>query len=269
MNNKLDNLTQNYFYKKQVIVYQHKQGYRFSIDAPVLADFLPFAPGEKALEIGVGSGIIGLLALYRNKFSFIYGFEIQEQLSRLARFNAEQNGFSDRFKIFSADFKEAMSLDNINLNKSFLGGPGGQFFKNAPLVAEGINEIKHIFSNPPFFKTGRGRLSPNREIRHAKFETKLNLETLLTGSYSLLAPQGSLYLIFPYARFVELERLARETGFFIFKKRLIFSFKDGRAERFLVQLTNYEVSQVTLEPLIIFKTKGRYTEEMEGIFAGH
>jgi len=81
----IDDITSGFFYKKKVIVFQRKKGYRFSVDSPILADFLPFSPNDNALEIGTGSGIISLLALYKNKFSFIYGIEIQNKLSRLAK----------------------------------------------------------------------------------------------------------------------------------------------------------------------------------------
>lgn len=254
INKENENITRDTFYKGKVIVYQHKKGYRFSVDAPVLADFLPFEPDRKALEIGTGSGIVSLLALYKKKFSFIHGIEIQEKLSRLAEINGKENGFSKKYNVINGDFNKV-----FNTNE-FTG-------------------IRHIFSNPPFLSTNLGRLSPNREIRDAKFETTLRLQELLTKSYTLLNPKapgaaaesesrGSLYLILPHSRFAEMERLAGQTGFFIHRLRLIFSFKIGKPERFLVQLTNQDVSPVDLKPLIIFKEVGKYTEEMENIFSG-
>ena len=249
MGNLPEKVTRDTFYKGKVIVYQHKKGYRFSVDAPILADFLPHDPTGRALEIGTGSGIISLLALYKQKFSFIYGVEIQEGLSRLARLNAQENGLSAKFEVITADIEA--------VDREFAA-------------------VTHIFSNPPFLKCDIGRLSPSREIRDAKFETTLNLKKLLTRSYSMMQSAlprqggkgGSLYLVLPYSRQGELEIVARETGLYISRRRYIFSFKDGKPERFLVQLTNQEVSPANLEPLIIFKEKGRYTEEMESIFAG-
>lgn len=269
INNEPEETTKDTFYNGKVVVFQNKKGYRFSVDAPILADFLPFEPARKALEIGTGSGIISLLALHKNKFSFIYGMEIQESLGRLAEINGERNGFSDRFKVIIADFKKTASPP---YNKG-----RGKRKKYRHESFQGINDkhmgkdfsgIKHIFSNPPFLQTDIGRLSPNKEIRDAKFETELNLGELLTTSFFTLDKRGSLYLILPYSRFAELECFARNIGYFIFRTRLIFSFKDGKPERFLVQLTNHKVSPVNLEPLVIFKEKGLYTEEMENIFAG-
>jgi tRNA1Val (adenine37-N6)-methyltransferase len=234
-------ITRDYFYQRKVIVYQKKKGYRFSVDAPILADFLPVQPLQKALEVGTGSGIIALLALYKKKFGCIYGLEVQRSLSELAALNAEKNGFLENLPVINGDFNE--------LFPDFSG-------------------IDHVFSNPPFFDTHRGRLSPNPEIRDAKTETTLTLSQLLTKSYSILGKQGNLYLILPFSRYSEVLGLAKETGYFVSRLRQVFSFKHGKAERFLVQLTNYSVSPETLAPLIIFKEKGVYTEEMNRILTG-
>ncbi|UCH93326.1 MAG: methyltransferase [Candidatus Aminicenantes bacterium] len=234
-------ITRDYFYKKKVIIYQRKKGYRFSVDAPILADFLPALPTQKALEVGTGVGVAALLALYKKKFFLIYGLEIQNSLSELAKLNAEKNNFIENFKVISGDF-----------NKIYRDFPG----------------IEHIFSNPPFFETRRGRLSPNPEIRDAKTETKLTIKQLLEKSYSILGKKGNLYLVLPFSRFQEVMELAKGIGYFVSRVQEVLSFKHGKPERFLIQLTNYQVSPVTLPPLIIFKDKGVYTEEMDRILTG-
>lgn len=234
-------ITKDYFYKKKVIVNQHKDGFRFSIDAPILADFLPVLPGEEALEVGTGSGVVSLLALYKQKFALIYGLDVQLPLTYLACRNARENGFSKTFLVLTGDFNKVY--------RNFSGS-------------------RHIFSNPPYFEVHRGRLSPHPEIRDAKSETRLTLAQLLEKSAAILGQKGNLYLVLPYARYRQLMQLAPGFGYSIAKLRRVFSFKDGKEERFLVQLTNYDVSPVELPPLIIFKTPGVYTDEMDKILTG-
>ena len=241
MNSESSDITKNYFYKGKVIIFQGKKGYRFSVDAPILADFLPAFPTEKALEIGMGVGIVSLLALFKKKFSYIYGVEIQRSLSQLAELNVEKNGFLENTRIITGDFNE--------IYRDFSG-------------------IRHIFSNPPFLQTTRGRLSPNPEIRDAKTETKLTIRQLLVKSYFILGTRGNLYLILPYSRYREIRKMARQIGYFVSRQREVFSFSHGKPERFLIQLTTYDVSPVTLPPLIIFKEKGVYTDEMDKILTG-
>lgn len=236
-----EEVTIDHFYRGKVTILQGSRGYRFSVDAPILADFLPYKPEEKALEIGSGCGVISLLALYKKKYAAIYGIEIQERLARLSEINGQKNGFAERFKVIHGDFKERC--------RDFAG-------------------IKEIFCNPPFQKIGTGRLSPDQEIRDAKFETRLNLEDLLTGCAVVLGKEGSVYLIFPYARCQELLTLAERIGLYAAKKRLVFASRDGKPDRFLVQLTNHKVATIDMEPLIIFKEKGVYGGEIEKIFSG-
>jgi tRNA1(Val) A37 N6-methylase TrmN6 len=233
--------TQDSFYRGKVAVCQEKKGYRFSVDAPILADFLPSVPGEDALEVGTGSGIVALLALYKKKFANVNALEIQPSLARLAAMNAEKNGFSQCMQVVTGDFNR--------LFRDFTG-------------------IRHIFSNPPYFQLNSGRLSPNPQIRDAKTETRLTLHQLLEKSYAILGKKGSLYLVLPHTRSRQAMEIAEGTGFCIARKREVFSFRDGNIERFLVQLTNYRVSPETLPPLIIFKQKGVYTEEMDSILNG-
>lgn len=236
-----DEISRDYFYKKKVVVFQSKKGYRFSVDAPILADFLPHCPRSNALDIGTGCGIVSLLALFKNKFAHIEGIEIQEKLSRLACLNAEQNGFSSRFRVRHADLKD---------------------------VYRDYDHFMSIFSNPPFMTINLGRLSPSEEVRVAKTEEKLTVQQLLELSYSLLGETGSLFLILPFSRYRELLEFARNIGLFVSKIRKVFSFKDGNPDRFLVQLTNYNTISEELTPLVIFKNPGVYTEEMEHIFSG-
>lgn len=235
-------ITRDFFFKRKVIVYQHKKGYRFSVDAPILADFLPTCAPQAALEIGTGCGIVSLLALFHRKYSLIHGIEVQTPLSRLARANAEENGFMENFHIVNGDF----GLDYPD-----------------------FSGIRHVFSNPPFYPLSRGRLSPNPEVRDAKFETRITVADVMVKTFSILGPKASLYMVLPYDRFEEVIRLTKKIGFHIGRLRHIFSFAHGKPERFLIQLTNYDVFQEELQPLIIFKEKGVYTPEMDRILSGN
>ena len=50
-----DRISLDYFYKNRVKIFQNRKGYRFSVDSPILADFIPSSK-YKGLEIGSGSG---------------------------------------------------------------------------------------------------------------------------------------------------------------------------------------------------------------------
>jgi len=235
-----ERISLDFFYKNRVKIFQNRNGYRFSVDSPILADFIP--PSEHpGLEIGSGSGIISLLLLYKRKLPFITGVEIQESLFRLSKMSISENSFEQVFRVVNDDFTR---------------------------VYTEFNGIMTIFSNPPFLRTGTGHLSANPEIRKGKFEIDIDLETLVGKCASILGERGNLFLILPYDRYDELISLSGVKGLYPVKRRKVLSFPDGKPERFLIQLSNYRNDPEEVSPLIIYHSVGVYSDEMELIFSG-
>jgi tRNA1Val (adenine37-N6)-methyltransferase len=232
--------TSDTFYHGKVVIKQLKKGYRFAVDSPILAAFLPQADAP-ALEIGCGVGVISLLALHLKKFPQIAGVEIQEPLYRLAVDNATANGLGERFRVVHGDFNE---------------------------VYNRFGNVQNIFSNPPFFKTGQGRVSRDEAVRLARFEITLTLSDLLHCSSKILAPTGSFCLIYPYCRQKELFDSAVAYGLYPKKIRLIRPFADAPPDRFLVRLGKSPVPCQEESPLVIFKARGTYSPEMGRILSG-
>ena len=232
--------TSDTFYHGKVVIKQLKKGYRFAVDSPILADFLPVSAAP-ALEIGCGVGVVSLLALHLKKFPAITGVEIQEPLFRLAVDNAAANGMSERFCVIHGDFKHSHA---------------------------GLTSGQTVFCNPPFFKVTQGRLSPDPTIRLARFEVALTLADLLRCSAAILAPTGTLCLIFPFSRQPELLAAAAVHGLYPEKIRSVQPFADSPADRFLAQLGKSGGRCRRRKPLVIFREKGIYSAEMEKILAG-
>lgn len=232
--------TTDTFYHGQVTIKQPKKGYRFAVDSPILAAFLPRST-KPALEVGCGAGVISLLALKRRKFPAVTGIEIQEALSRLALENAAANGMAARFQVIRGDFNR---------------------------IHAGIANVQTIFCNPPFFKVGQGRVSPDETIRLARFEVALDLPGLLRGCAACLAPRGKVLLIYPFSRREELLETAMACGLRAARFRPVQPFADSKPDRLLVQLGKGDGRCRRERPLVLFRDKGVYTAEMEGILAG-
>lgn len=232
--------TTDAFYHGKVVIKQLKRGYRFAVDSPILADFLPHSHAP-ALEIGCGVGVVSLLALHLKKFPAITGVEIQEPLYRLAVDNAQANGMTEKFLVIQGDFNR---------------------------IHTGLTSVQTIFCNPPFFKTSQGRVSPDPTIRLARFETALSLSGLLRGCAVCLAPRGMLFLIYPFSRLEELFSEAKASGLFPARVRPVQPFVDAPPDRFLAQLGRVAGRCRREDPLVIFREKGVYTPEMEKILSG-
>jgi tRNA1Val (adenine37-N6)-methyltransferase len=120
------------FHRGRVRLIQSRTGYRFALDAPLLADFIEIEHGDEVLEMGTGNGIIPLL-LGARPFRRLTALEIQPALAALARRNAALNALRERVRVVRADFRSYR--------------PGRRF--------------DVVFSNPPYIKIRTGFLSPS------------------------------------------------------------------------------------------------------------
>jgi len=232
--------TTDAFYHGQVVIKQPRKGYRFAVDSPILAAYLPRST-RPALEVGCGVGVISLLALKRRKFPTVTGIEIQEPLYRLALENAVANGMAARIHVLRAEFRR---------------------------IHAGLANVQTIFCNPPFFRADRGKVSPDPSIRLARFEIALDLPTLLRGCAACLAPRGRHYLVFPFSRREELLEAAAGCGLYAASYRPVQPFADSKPDRLLVRLAKTDGRCRRERPLVLFKDKGVYTPEMERVLAG-
>lgn len=202
--------------KLQIV--QKKKGYRFSLDAILLSQFIRIRKHERVIDLGTGCGILPLLLSQTTKANILVGVEIQRGLADCAEKNVALNHLDGRISILKQDFRE--------LKRTF---PPGSF--------------DVVLSNPPYRRYRTGRINPSTEKAVARHEIKGTLEDLISIASYLLPPKGRCYLIFPALRAVDLlvalrggklepkrlqfvhPRIAEEAKFI-----LIESIKDGGVE---------------------------------------
>jgi len=220
-------------------VWQPSDGYRFSLDAYLLAAFVDEAPDTAIFEVGYGSGVIALL-LAAVKGLRVSGVEIQPRMAELARRSVALNGLDDRVELELGDFRE------------YRGGP------HAALVV-----------NPPYRPLATGRLNPDQAIAQSRHELSLSLDELAGGAARSLKPGGRFYCIYPAWRLVDLMAQLRGAGLEPKRLRTVHSRIDGPGRLCLVAATRGGGRELKLEaPLIIYGADGQYSEEVRAIFAG-
>src|SRR5512139_2637601 len=94
------------FFDGKLQVIQKKKGYRFSVDAILLSQFVRIRKDEKVIDLGTGCGILPLLLSQTTQARSLVGVEIQDTLAEIAGRNVLLNGLSDRIAILRRDLRQ-------------------------------------------------------------------------------------------------------------------------------------------------------------------
>lgn len=172
---------------KKMIV--EEKGLKITEDAILLSEFMKkyFSrkrknlKGEKSfLEIGAGQGIISLLLSELDIISKIFAVEIQEEVFAALKKNIEINDLNGKI---------------IPINKNIKNVNG---------------EYDFIFSNPPYKKTGSGKMPENEMERISKYEILLTLDELILEIRRLLKNYGEFFVVVPNSRLNDVFRCIYE-----------------------------------------------------------
>lgn len=190
-------------------IIQSKRGYRYALDAVLLAHFASSFPGRSALELGMGNGAVSLLLAKRREGLKIVGLELQEILASQAQRSLILNGLEKRVRVLVADWRTASSLF-----------PPGSF--------------DLALANPPYRAVGTGRSSPRPEIALAKHSPPGALEDLVKASSWVLKAKGALVLIYHSSGLAHLVMALRQSRLEPKHLCLVHSFPGSDAEFALV-----------------------------------
>ncbi|HJU63601.1 MAG TPA: tRNA1(Val) (adenine(37)-N6)-methyltransferase [Candidatus Binatia bacterium] len=224
--------------------FQSRGGYRCSLDALLLADFMTCRGGEKIADLGTGNGIVALILAYRHPSVSITGLEIQPTMAERACRNVWMNGFADRVTIRRVDVR--------NVQQAF--DPGS---------------FAAVICNPPYRRTTSGRISPNTERKIARHEIAAALSDFLRAGAHLLPIRGRMALVYPVLHGVDLLKSMRDANLEPKRLRIVHSFADASAALVLAEGVKGGRSGIeVLPPLIVYKQGKQYTAEVEAILAG-
>jgi tRNA1Val (adenine37-N6)-methyltransferase len=225
-------------------ILQKKKGYRFSLDAAILADGVSLEKASSAVDLGTGCGIIPLILAHRFPRVHIYGIEIQKDLAELAEANVRRNDMAERVTIIHGDMKDA---------PSFIG----------------LERTDVVFSNPPYRRLRSGRVSPNGERAVARHEITVSLADVMCSAERLLKTSGRLVLIYPAARTADLVTRMRAFKLELKKMQMIHSKADATAELVLVEGVKHGRPGVTVvRPMVLHEEDGSFSAEVKRMVEG-
>lgn len=231
--------TTDAFFNGKLIVRQDLEGYRFSIDAILLAFHARPRAHERVLDLGTGCGIIPLVLAYRQRDISAIGVEIQPELAQVAISNVRANHLQNQIAIVCHDMCE--------LKPDEIGGP-----------------VDLVVCNPPFHKPNAGRLNPDRQRAIARHELKVNLDAVLRTTKRMLRTAGRFVTVYRADRLTDLFVQMRSQGIEPKSMRSIHGRSSAEAKLILVSGIKGAQPGTRIDPpLILYESNGEYTREVQ------
>lgn len=226
---------------RDIQLFQSKAGYRFSVDALLLFDFIRLKHVSNIADLGAGSGIVGILLAKKYLKAKITLVEIQPGLCELAERNVVLNNVSKRVHVIQYDFRKLPE----NLLKKY----------------------DLVVSNPPFRRLKTGRLNVAEERSIARHEITMSLDALMKTASSLLREKGRFCIIYHPWRIAELFMNVHEQGFEPKRLRFVHSHAMSEAKMLLLEAVKGGRCGLKVEkPFFIYTANGTYSEEMHMIY---
>ena len=212
----------------RIRIRQPENGYRYSMDAVLLAEETQLKPGNRVLDMGTGCGVIALILAEANPDAIFFGIELQPDLVEIARENVVENHMADRITIFREDIR--------HISPASIGGP-----------------VDVVVCNPPHTASRSGRLSPFPRIAEAKHEITVCLKDVINAAARMLSAGGRFILIYPAVRMAAVFAMLHQKGIEPKNLRMVHTKPDTEAKRFIIEAVVGARPGLTVAPPIIFE----------------
>lgn len=164
-------ITENKLLDGRVTLLQPKKGYRVAVDPVLLAAAVPANEGDSILDLGSGTGAVGLCLQARVPGCTITGMENNQEYLSLSRQSVEKN--------------------NWQANIRFIEGS-----VEAPPPELEPESFDWVTANPPYYMEGDHSPSPDpgKNAAHAR---EGYLRSWIDCAFRCLRPAGWFFMIYP------------------------------------------------------------------------
>ena len=225
-----------------MVLYQPSNGYCYNSDTHFLYNFIvenlkkyKNIKGE-ILDIGSGSGILGLLVAKDFEKIKLNQCEIQEMFQFFTKKNSETNKINS--KLYEGSFS------NIEFDKKF--------------------DI--CVSNPPFYHSDVIK-SENESLKIARYNDSLPLEIFIKKTATILNSEGKFFFCYDVKQINEILLLLNKYKFNLEALQFVHPKESKDATLVLVYAKRNSKSLTkVLTPLIVFDEKNEFTSFVQDIY---
>ena len=223
-------------------ILQKRRGFRFGMDAVLLADFARVRPEDHVADFGTGTGILPLLLIGREKGRHFDAFEIQPGLADMARRTMALNGLDERVRVHALPAERASEV--------------------LPPCS-----VDAVVCNPPYGQPGSTLHSPAEDVDLARHQAESGLLPWFKTAHRLLRGHGRLSVIYPAPGMLGLMRLMEEARLTPKRFRLVYPKTDRPANLALVEAVKDARPMLQpMPPLVIYEQDGGMTAELRRIY---
>jgi len=239
---------------KNMKIIQNKEGFCFGIDSVLLSEFAKeIKEKSKCIDLGTGTGILGILLCAKTELAKIIGVEIQEEVAEMARRSIQLNQLEDRFEVLNIDLRQIIDknkIQKLNLEDKITK-----------------NSFDYVIMNPPYKKLNTGKTNDIEKKLISRHEITANLEDFIKIARYLLKDKGSIYMVHRADRLIDIIKIMREEKIEPKRIRMVHSTIEKEANLVLIKGTKNGGQFLRVEkPLIIYNKHQQYTEEVLKIY---
>ena len=221
---------------------QKKDGFRFGVDAVLLANFANVKNNSRVIDMCTGTGIVPFILVGKTKASSITGLEVQEEMVEMANRSIKINELEDKMDFICGD------LTNLQLLKS-------------------IKKADVVTVNPPYKLASSGIINPSDKNAIARHEILCTLEDVIVAARILLKDNGRFYMVHRPERLADIFCLMRKHR--IEPKRVKMVHPNTTREPNIVLVEGQRDGGKFMRweaPLYVYNDNGQYSDEIEKIY---
>lgn len=218
-------------------IYQPKEGYCYNSDTLFLYDFAlkSLKPKKQVLEVGSGSGVLGLLCAREVEMDLAM-IEKNPKMLELCQHNLRVNKI--RANLIGGDFLEYDFLDL---------------------------KFDYILSNPPFYHNGVIR-SKNSDICLARYEENLPFSAMVKKINTLLKPQGEFIFCYDSRESFKVFGILFEFKIRPIVVRYVHPRESEEATLLLCRAKKNSKSQMRILPPLLTHWNNEFSKEVQEIY---